>query len=53
VTFGDSNGGDIIGIGKTGKDPSKSIDNGYLVYSLKYNLFSISQLCNKMQLCMV
>ena len=47
VTFGDKSMGKIIGVGKIGKDPSNSIDNVYLVDGLKFNLLSISQLCDK------
>jgi len=47
VTFGDDGRGDIIGIGKIGKDPLKTIDTAYLVDGLKYNLLSISQLYHK------
>jgi len=37
----------IIGIGKIGKDTSKSLENVYIVEGLKFNLLSISQLCDK------
>jgi len=47
VTFGDNKAGKIIGIGKIGKDPSNSLENVYLVEGLKFNLLSISQLCDK------
>jgi len=47
VNFGDNKVGKIIGIGKIGKDPSKSLENVYLVEGLKFNLLSISQLCDK------
>jgi Pol polyprotein len=36
-----------LGVGKVGKDPSKVIDNVYLVEGLKFNLLSVSQLCDK------
>ena len=42
VTFSDNKVDKIIGIGKIGKVPSKSLDNVYLVEGLKFNLFSIS-----------
>ena len=45
VTFGDSIKGRIIGIGDIGNDRVK-ISNVQLVTGLKYNLFSISQLCD-------
>ena len=45
VTFGDSSKGRIIGIGDIGNDRVK-ISNVQLVTGLKYNLLSISQLCD-------
>jgi len=47
VTFADNKVGKIIGIGRIGKDPSKSLKNVYLVEGLRFNLLSISQLCDK------
>ena len=47
VTFGDKSIGKIMGVGKIGKDPDNSIENVYLVDGLKFNLLSISQLCDK------
>ena len=47
VTFGDNSKGKIIGIGNVGKEPSPIIENVLLVNGLKYNLLSISQLCDK------
>jgi len=47
ITFGDNIRGKIIRISKIGKDPSKSLENVYLVERLKFNLLSISQLCDK------
>ena len=47
VTFGDNNKASIIGIGKIGKENSPTIDNVLLVKGLKYNLLSISHLCDK------
>ena len=44
VTFRDNGHGNILGIGKVGKNCTSSIENVYLVDSLKYNLLSISQL---------
>ena len=35
VTFGNNGQGNILGIGKIGKDPTNSIDNVYLVNGLK------------------
>ena len=45
VTFGDSSKGSIIGIGNIGNEHFK-IANVQLVTGLKYNLLSISQLCD-------
>ena len=45
VTFGDSSKGSIIGIGDIGNEHFK-IANVQLVTGLKYNLLSISQLCD-------
>ncbi len=47
VTFGDNSKGKILGIGSVGKDSSTSIEDILLVQSLKHNLLSISQLCDK------
>jgi hypothetical protein len=47
VTFGDDEKGKIIGIGKIEVTPSSYINNVLLVDSLKHNLLSISQLCDK------
>jgi hypothetical protein len=46
VIFGDKSKGQIKGIGKIGKN-SASIDSVLFVSGLKYNLLSISQLCDK------
>ena len=46
ITFGDTNKGKIIGIGKVGKEPLPTIDNVYLVDRLQHNLLSVSQLCD-------
>ena len=45
VTFGDSSKGNIIGIGDIGNENFR-IENVQLVTGLKYNLLSISQLCD-------
>ena len=45
VTFGDSSKGSIIGIGDIGNEHFK-ISNVQLVTGLRYNLLSISQLCD-------
>jgi hypothetical protein len=45
ITFGDGNQGLIKGLGKIAISPDHSISNGFLVYSLGYNLLSVSQLC--------
>ena len=47
ITFGDNNKSKIIGIGNVGKEPSPIIENVLLVNGLKYNLLSISQLCDR------
>ena len=47
VTFSDNRVSKIIGIGKISKDLSKSLDDVYLVEGLKFNLLSISQVCDK------
>jgi len=47
VTFVDNKVGKILGIGKIGKDPSKSLENVYLVEGLKFNLLSMSQLSDQ------
>jgi hypothetical protein len=45
ITFGDGNQSLIKGLGKIAISPDHSISNGFLVYSLGYNLLSVSQLC--------
>ena len=47
ITLGDKGKCDIIGIGKVGSDNDNVIEDVYLVDGLKYNLLSISQLCDK------
>ena len=47
VTFGDNAKQRIIGQGNIGNDTFSLIENVLLVDSLKYNLLSISQLCDK------
>ena len=47
VTFGDNTKGKILGIGNIGTTSSPIIENILLVDSLKYNLLSIGQLCDK------
>ena len=44
VTFGDNWKGRIIGQGNIGNDTSSLIESVLLVYGLKHNLLSISQL---------
>ncbi|CAL9098073.1 unnamed protein product [Musa textilis] len=46
ITFGDNNQGKIIGKGTIDNKSTFSIDNVLLVDGLKYNLLSISQLCD-------
>jgi transposase InsO family protein len=45
ITFGDGNQGLVKGLGKIAISPDHSISNVFLVYSLDYNLLSVSQLC--------
>ena len=47
VTFGDDGKGKIIGIRTTSKKPFSILENILLIDSLKANLISISQLCDK------
>ena len=47
VIFGGKEKGKIIGQGKVSEDPSCSVDDILLIERLKYNLLSISQLCDK------
>jgi hypothetical protein len=45
ITFGDGNQGLVKGFCKISISPVHSISNVFLVDSLDYNLFSVSQLC--------
>jgi hypothetical protein len=45
ITFGDGNQGLVKGLGKIAISHDHSISNVFLVYSLDYNLLSVSQLC--------
>ena len=47
VTFGDNGHGNILGIGKIDKNLTSCINNVNLLNGLKYNLLSISELCDK------
>ena len=47
VTFDDNATRKNIGVGKIGKGLPTTIDDVYLVDGLKYNILSISQLCDK------
>ena len=47
VTFGDNNKGKIMGEGSIGNQDETQIKNVLYVDSLKHNLLSISQLCDK------
>ena len=47
VTFGDNNKGKIIGKRNIGNKSNLLIEDVLLVDSLKHNLLSISQLCDK------
>jgi hypothetical protein len=44
ITFGDGNQGLVKGLGKIAISPDHFISNVFLVKSLGYNLFSVSQL---------
>nr|KYP35691.1 Retrovirus-related Pol polyprotein from transposon TNT 1-94 [Cajanus cajan]KYP38474.1 Retrovirus-related Pol polyprotein from transposon TNT 1-94 [Cajanus cajan] len=47
VTYGDNNKGRILGSGSVGNNSNTLIENVLYVEGLKYNLLSISQLCDK------
>ena len=47
ITLGDKGKCNIIGVGKIGNNISNLINDVYLVDGLKFNLLSISQLCDK------
>ncbi|XP_070047150.1 uncharacterized protein [Nicotiana tomentosiformis] len=47
VSFGNGKRGYILGVGRIGKSLSHSIENVYYVNGLKYNLLSVSQICDK------
>ncbi|XP_075082507.1 uncharacterized protein LOC142166857 [Nicotiana tabacum] len=47
VSFGNGKKGYIMGVGRIGKSLSHSIENVYYVNGLKYNLLSVSQICDK------
>ncbi|XP_049368191.1 uncharacterized protein LOC125833082 [Solanum verrucosum] len=47
MSFGDEKKGFILGIGKIGRSTEHSIDNVHYVNGLKYNLLSVSQICDK------
>ena len=47
VPFGDNGIGKIVGIGNISKPPSTDLKNILLIDSLKANLISVSQLCNR------
>jgi len=46
ITLGDRGKCNIIGVGKVGSDSSHTINDVYLVDGLKFNLLSVSQLCD-------
>jgi transposase InsO family protein len=46
IIFGDGNQGKVKGLGKIAITSEHSISNVFLVESLRYNLLSVSQLCN-------
>ena len=45
IMFGDNEKGEVLGLGKIAISNDNSISNVLLVNSLRYNLLSISQLC--------
>ena len=47
IFFGDNSKGVIQGIGTIGNSSHTQIKNMFLVKNLKYNVLSISQLCDK------
>ncbi|XP_070036233.1 uncharacterized protein [Nicotiana tomentosiformis] len=47
VSFGNGKKGYILRIGRIGKFLSHSIENGYYVNGWKYDLLSVSQICDK------
>ena len=49
VSFGGKKKVSILGIGRIGRSADNSINNVHYVYGLKYNLLSISQICDKGQ----
>jgi hypothetical protein len=53
ITFGDGNQGLVKGLGKIDISPDHSISNVFLVESLGYNFFSVSQLCKMSYNCLI
>jgi len=47
VSFGGGKKGSILGIGRIGRVAENSINNVHYVHGLKFNLLSISQICDK------
>ncbi|XP_070041544.1 uncharacterized protein [Nicotiana tomentosiformis] len=47
VFFGNGKKGYILGVGRVGKTLTHSVENVYYVNGLKYNLLSVSQICDK------
>ncbi|XP_075099416.1 uncharacterized protein LOC142176200 [Nicotiana tabacum] len=47
VSLGNDKNGYIIGVGKIGNTPTRSIENTHYVNDLKYSLLSVSQICDK------
>ena len=45
IVFGDNGKGEVLGLGKIAISNDNSISNVLLVNSLRYNLLSVSQLC--------
>jgi hypothetical protein len=53
IIFGDGNQGKVKGLGKIAITFEHSISNVFLVESLRYNLLSLSQLCNMGYNCLL
>ena len=45
IVFGDNEKGEVLGLGKIAISNDNSLSNVLLVDSLRYNLLSVSQLC--------
>jgi hypothetical protein len=52
IIFRDGNQGMVKGLGEIAISPDHSISNVFLIYSLDYNLLSVSQLCERGYNCL-